>query len=321
VQSKEAAGNGDDAMTITLRAPDGSVIGPTGAINSAAPRNVWKQEILQFNVSGYSAPTATLSFVGQNDAKNVSSFFIDDVSLLHECAVLAGATSELADATALVSDTQALSNTTLLPAVMGDSADSANEPVKTLAPAACSNLLLNGSFETASAGPAALPWSGLANTPSTIYNVIPNSTSSSLKDDLVSTARSHSGFRSGRVGSPTINGYWTELVQTVALPAGVASLQLTYWRYLDTSETSTTVSYDRFEVGLETERGVQIVAPQKIDNRDGRRGQWVQEVINVPNPTVYSGRSIWVTFKGNTDNTLPSSFLVDDVELSVCANG
>jgi len=63
------------------------------------------------------------------------------------------------------------------------------------------------------------------------------------------------------------------------------------------------------------------VAPQKIDNRDARRSQWVQETLAVPNAAAYSSQSVWVTFRGQLDSNQPSSLLLDDVELQVCSGG
>jgi hypothetical protein len=211
--------------------------------------------------------------------------------------------------------TSAQTPTVFLPLVITDVDRGPDQPEKDMAAPACTNLLVNGGFESG----LALPWSGIANTPSAIYNVIPGGANTSLKDTLTDASRAYSGLKSGRVGSPSVNGYWNELVQTVTLPANVTSVALSYWRYLDTRETNTTTSLDRFEVGLESDEGIQLVAPQKIDNRDAKRGQWVQHALNLPNPSTYSGQSIWVTVKGSVDNANPSSFLVDDVELNVCA--
>ena len=323
VQSKEPAGNSDDRMMVTLRDPAGNIIGMQGLVTSAAPRNVWQQELMQFNLADTRFATVTLSFVGVNDANNLSSFFVDDVSLVKDCppgttlaidAVSAWSTSTIAPAQ--VTNTEGLSNTVLMPMVVADTRAEPDEPIKTIAPQGCANVLANGTFEAA----LALPWTGIANTNGTIYNVIPGGTTSSLKDDLLSTTRAHDGAKSGRVGSPTANSYWNELVQTVVLPPSVSSITLVYWRYLDSSEAITSVAYDRFEAGVETDKGIQVVAPQKFDNRDTRRLQWIQETLAVPNASAYSGQSVWVTFRGQLDSNKPSSFLLDDVELQVCSN-
>ena len=170
---------------------------------------------------------------------------------------------------------------------------------------ACADVVRNGDFEAPLPG---RPWTGEANTTSAVY-----------QDPLISNARAHGGAQSGRVGSPALNRYWNELLQTVQMPANVVSATLTYWRYLDTSETSATIVYDRFSAGLETAQGVEIISPRRIDNTSAGRGAWVRESLDLPNAPAYSGRQLWVSFKGATDGNLPSSLYVDDVQLTVCA--
>jgi len=378
VQSKEAAGNGDDRMTITLSAPNGSVIGTQGLVNSAVTRNVWRQEIMQFNVTGLNISSATLSFSGNNDADLVSSFFIDDITFVRDCPPAnAAAIAPLADGepitvtetptptatitatetptitvtetptptptitettvttpteTATITPTATTEVTPSATATMtstvvasGPSAympllfsdvlpDDANAPEKLVAAPVCTNLVVNGDFE---ASPA-LPWTGIANTNSTIYNVIPGASGSSLSDPLVYSTRARSGTRSGRVGSASVNGYWNELVQTVKLPAGVTSVTLTYWRFIDSTD-STTAANDTFSAGLETDKGIEIVTPQRFSNASAGRGSWVQQTLTLPNAAAYSGQSLWISFKGRTSASAPTSLYIDDVQLTTCA--
>jgi len=332
VQSSEPAGNGDDRMFASLAAPDGGSIGAPLVVTSAAQRNAWVRETLTFDLSGYSHPTATLSFTGENDGKNRSSFFVDDVSLVRGCATVGNQARGVASAEwegsglpavdlaahSIMTDAPPITPTdpftpgAYLPIVIHEP-----EPVdKDLAlQATCSNLLLNGGFEDASSQ----AWTGVANTAAVIYNVIPGGANSGVADPLIYTTRPRTGARSGRIGSPSINGYWNELLQTAQLPANVTGVTLTFWRYLDTQEPSTTTAYDIFTIALETDKGVQIVAPRQIDNRSPGRGEWVRETLSLSNPTRYSGRKIWVSFKGQLDGNRPSALYLDDVELNVCA--
>jgi hypothetical protein len=84
VRSTEPAASNHDNMTVQLVTSGGQVIGAPLVISSAAARNTWVQETLNFDVTGYSGQ-ATLSFTGRNDARYPSSFFIDDVSLVRPC--------------------------------------------------------------------------------------------------------------------------------------------------------------------------------------------------------------------------------------------
>ncbi|HEY3342866.1 MAG TPA: hypothetical protein VGK81_12645 [Anaerolineae bacterium] len=202
--------------------------------------------------------------------------------------------------------TTPLTNTLFIPAI-GPGGMEQTEQAAPARAASCNDVIRNGAFDATSAG---RPWTGVVNTSSRVY-----------APSFLNNVRAHSGSQSGRVGSPALNGVWDELLQTVQLPAGVTSVTLTYWRFLDTTETSTTKAYDIFSAGLETEKGIQIVTPQRIDNTSAGRGQWVKSTLTLADPAAYSSQRLWVTFKGRTDNNLPSSLYVDDVQLTVCATG
>ncbi len=272
------------------------------------------KQTLNFDVSGYAFPTATLSFAGLNDGDNASSFYIDDVSLVRVCPPAAEAAgAEIAAAEAAVPEspvslaepitgTPPFSTTVFLPWV--EKPEQEVDKPAALAALACANVLANGDFEAALPG---RPWTGVANSRSAVYN-----------DPLISGTRARTGSRSGRVGSPSVNYYWNELIQTVQLPSNVVSVELSYWHYLDTTETSTTRVYDVFRAGLETDEGIEIVTPQQVDNTSSGRRTWVQKTLSLPNASAYSGRKLWVTFKGTTDGNRPSSLYVDDAQLTVC---
>lgn len=327
VQSYEPAGNGDDRMTVSLTAPDGRPIAPPFELTSAAQRNTWLKETLLLDLTGYTYPTATLSLTGMNDGKNRSSFFVDDVSLVRRCAAAANSSVAATSEESSVAAPPIAETPTDMPSftLTAPFTQNAYLPIIVHEPsqiekhlalqAACSNLLLNGGFEDASSS----AWTGVANTSATIYNVIPGGANSGTADPLIYTTRPRTGARSGRVGSPNVKGYWNELLQTVQLPTNTLSVMLTYWRYLDTQETSTTIAYDTFRIALETEKGIEIVTPQQIDNRSSGRGQWVRETLALPNASAYSNQKLWVSFKGTLDSSLPSALYVDDVALDVCA--
>lgn len=177
-----------------------------------------------------------------------------------------------------------------------------NSPVNTSgATVQCDNLTINGGFES-NAG-----WVGIANTDSAIY-----------REAIVSSARARNGVRSGMVGSPTANGFWNEILQTVRLPARTSSVTLTLWRYLVTNEASRTRAYDHFSIVLETDAGIELTTPRRINNTSAGRGAWVRETLTLPNASAWSGRGIWISIKGNTDRNRTSRLYVDDVVLTVC---
>lgn len=208
--------------------------------------------------------------------------------------------SGMLHATGILTDTQVptgtvpLTPTTHLPLVLNVYPVPPPEPV-------CSNVLVNGGFE------ASTGWAGIANTSGTIY-----------APPVFSGAQARSGARSGRVGSPTVNGYWDEVLQTALVPTDAVTVTLSFWRYLDTSETSTSAAYDVFRYGLETDKGIEVMAPRRIDNTSAGRARWVQESATLADARPYAGKNLWISFKGTTDGNRPSSLYLDDVELTVC---
>lgn len=192
------------------------------------------------------------------------------------------------------SQTNALTYTVALPLV-----------IRPLPAVTCANIAVNGNFEAPLPGH---PWTGVANTTGAVY-----------QDTFISRDHAHGGAQSGRIGSLSRNSVWNEMMQTVQMPAGVVSATLTYWRYLDTTETSLTTVYDLFTAGIETEQGIQIVAPLQIDNTSAGRATWVQRSLDLPNASAWSGQRLWLSFKAATDSNLPSSLYIDDVTFVVCA--
>jgi len=278
VRSNEAASSGNDTLQVLLIAANGSE-SVIGTITSAATRNQWALQAIPLDLRNVGANIG-LAFRGINNGTYVSSFFVDDVSLTMPCSP--GAQPVVPPATT--------------PVAAAAQAATAN--------VVCSDLARDGNFE---AGKLGIGWAAIANTSSSVY-----------ADAAIYNVRPHTGSFGAWLGSNKLNSVWNELVQTVELPAKVTSVQLRYWRYLETTETDRTKVYDRFTAGFETEKGIQIVTPQQIDNTSLGRGTWAQQTLDLPNAANYAGQKLWVSFKATTDSNLPSSLYVDDVEINVC---
>jgi hypothetical protein len=283
VRSSEAAGSASDTMQVIITSGGTERIVTT--VNSAAARNQWVQVTLPLDLAT-SPGSISLALRGSNNSNLVSSFFVDDVSLTMPCG--AGAQGVAEPVAAVV---------TAVP-----------DPAAGAAPAAaaltCTNLARDGGFESGRLG---VGWAAIANTSSRVY-----------ADPAIYSRRPRSGSYGAWLGASNLNLVWNELVQTVPLPANVQSVQLRYWRYLETGETDRTRAYDYFTVGLETDKGIQLMPPQQIDNTSSGRGSWVQQTLDLPNAASYSGQRLWVSFKATTNSSRPSSLYVDDVELIVC---
>lgn len=289
VRSNEAAGSTKDSLQVLLIGANGSER-VVATITSAVPRNQWVAESVPLDLSGNSAATVTLALRGLNNNTLVSSFFVDDISLTMPCA--AGAQGIAPAVTAPVGTAVATPTAT----VVAPQAAEAN--------ATCTNLARDGGFESGRLG---VGWAAIANTSSKVY-----------ADPAIYKVRPRTGSYGAWLGADTLNSVWNELVQTVQLPPRVTSVQLRYWRYLVTAETDRSNIYDRFTVGLETEKGIQLATPQQIDNTSSGRNIWVQQSFDLPNAATYSSQKLWISFKATTNSSRPSSLYVDDVEIVVC---
>lgn len=108
-----------------------------------------------------------------------------------------------------------------------------------------------------------------------------------------------------------LDGYGTShtdtVSQSVTIPAGCSSYTLSFWLHIDTSETTTTVAYDKLTVTL----GSTTLATYSNLNKSAG---YVQHSFNVSG---FAGQTVTLTFKGVEDVSLQTSFVLDDITLNV----
>ncbi|ASW56916.1 M1 family metallopeptidase [Plantactinospora sp. KBS50] len=100
------------------------------------------------------------------------------------------------------------------------------------------------------------------------------------------------------------------LSQAVSLPADCTTATLSFWLHIDTAETGST-AYDRLTVKL----GDTTLAT--YSNLDAASG-YVQRTLNLSG---YAGQSATLSFTGVEDASLQTSFVLDDLALSVSGDG
>jgi hypothetical protein len=157
---------------------------------------------------------------------------------------------------------------------------------------ACSELLSNGGFETGSAS----PWVASSNHAAT----------------LIRTMRPHSGTYSAFLGDA--NNADDQIYQQVSIPAGAASVTLSYWWSRFTQETGVTAR-DLFTVTLRDSSGGLLATLNAANNATGTALTWYQAAHNL---SAYVGRTVRVHFQVTTNGSNPSDFSVDDVSLQTC---
>ena len=94
--------------------------------------------------------------------------------------------------------------------------------------------------------------------------------------------------------------------QTLTIPAGCASYKLSFFLHIDTDENENVV-YDRFTVQV----GSQTL--ESFSNVDANTG-YTQKTYDLAQ---YAGQSVTLKFTGTEDQSLQTSYVVDDVTLQV----
>jgi subtilisin family serine protease len=129
--------------------------------------------------------------------------------------------------------------------------------------------------------------------------------SSSGGYSLITTTRPHTGSYGAYLGG--YNNATESISQQVTVPANGT---LTYWWYMTTSESGSTV-YDRLRVRVLNSAGTVLATPRTWSNASGA-GLWRQDTLSL---AAYAGQAVKVEFNATTDSSLVSSFFVDDVSL------
>ncbi|OIJ95754.1 hypothetical protein BIV25_20130 [Streptomyces sp. MUSC 14] len=154
-------------------------------------------------------------------------------------------------------------------------------------------LLGNPGFENGSSNPA--PWTASSG-------VINNSASEPP----------HSGS-----WDTWLDGYGTThtdtLSQTVTLPKGCTSEQLSFWLHVDTAETSTTTAYDTLKVQVLSSSGTVLGTLHTYSNLDRITG-FAQHTFDL---SPYAGQTVTLKFTGAEDYEYQTSFALDDTAINV----
>jgi hypothetical protein len=96
------------------------------------------------------------------------------------------------------------------------------------------------------------------------------------------------------------------LRQAVTVPAGCTSATLSFWLHVDTAETSTTTAFDTLTVAA---GGSTVATFSNLDHSTG----YALRSVAVP----ATAGSLTVSFTGVEGTKLQTSFVVDDVALTV----
>lgn len=103
------------------------------------------------------------------------------------------------------------------------------------------------------------------------------------------------------------------LSQTVAIPANATKATLSYWLYVYTVETTSSVAYDTLAVQLRNSSGAVLTTLANYSNLSPKF-PYAQASFDL---TSYKGQTIQIYLVGTEDQGLQTSFLIDDFSLDV----
>ena len=151
------------------------------------------------------------------------------------------------------------------------------------------NLIVNGGFET-----NASPWVGSGS--GYFYTANGNSP--------------HGG--TGYVYFGVNNSVTGTAYQTVSIPAA-ATGTLSFWLNVTSSETTTSVQYDKLFVEVRNSSGALLTTLATYSNLNKTtQGNYSQKSFNV---AAYKGQTVRIQFRSTMDSSITSTFRVDDVSL------
>lgn len=114
-----------------------------------------------------------------------------------------------------------------------------------------------------------------------------------------------------------LNGYGTTRTdyayQQVTIPSNATSATLTFWLRITTSETTTSIVYDKLSVQVLNSAGTVLATLGTFSNLNAG-STYVQRSFSL---NAYIGQTIRVRFYGTEDSSLQTSFLIDDTALNV----
>jgi subtilase family serine protease len=118
-------------------------------------------------------------------------------------------------------------------------------------------------------------------------------------------------------GFAWLDGYGSTHTDTVSqgvtIPAGKTTATLAFYLHIDTAETSTSTAYDKLTVQVLNSSGTVLATLATYSNLNAASGY----VLHSLNMASYIGQTVTIKFTGTEDSSLQTSFVLDDVTLTV----
>ena len=101
--------------------------------------------------------------------------------------------------------------------------------------------------------------------------------------------------------------------QSLTIPSGKSSATLAFYLHIDTAETTTSTAYDTLKVQVVNTSGTVLATLATYSNLNKASGYSLKTF----NMTPYIGQSVKILFTGKEDTSLQTSFVLDDITLTV----
>jgi len=101
--------------------------------------------------------------------------------------------------------------------------------------------------------------------------------------------------------------------QSLTIPSGKSSATLAFYLHIDSAETTTSTAYDTLKVQVLDASGTVLATLATYSNLNKATGYSLKSLNMAP----YIGRSVKVRFLASEDSSLQTSFVIDDVTLTV----
>lgn len=108
-----------------------------------------------------------------------------------------------------------------------------------------------------------------------------------------------------------------EATRDVTIPAGSARAELQFWWYMTTQESTTSgFGWDYFTAEIRTTAGTVLSV---VDSRSDAWSQsrWMQQAT--VDLTPWTGQTVRIAFRATNDDSLPTTFFVDDISVTTCS--
>lgn len=340
-----------DTMKVQVRNPSGAVLATLATYSNLNAAAGYTQVV--FDVTAYKGQTIQIYLVGIENQTLKTSFVVDDFALNVETAGGTPADFSIASAPSALTVMAGSSGSSTITTTISGSFNSAVALSASGLPAGATAAFNPTSIAAPGSGSAGLTISVGASTAAGSYSVSVNGsgggkTHSATISLTVTTSGGttqqllgNPGYENGS-GSPApwtvsagvidnssfeaphtgvwkawLNGYGSvhtdTLWQQVSIPATATSASLSYWRHIDTTETSTTTAYDTLKLQIRNSSGTVLATLATYSNLNAGTG-YTQVSFDL---SAYKGQTIQIYLVGTEDSSLKTSFVVDDFLLNV----